>query len=299
MKKIYKFLICAVVIFSLTALPSFAEVVEDNRYNYVYTVTQTETAEVGVDTYFYFDLPFGMYVSHHIVTFTFPSLVSGYGDILFEGYGVEAFEADGNGTEIRNTACGVAMWLSADTLREVTVTVTTYMVGTYADGYNEGHEAGFKVYGDAVFNVLLLSGYNPDKALTLMQVGDPAEVLEIILNYKGDVMHGIGWDEGYLAGEDAGYIKGYDEGYQDSYKDLYDQLHSGIKDTMDKAENSIDEKANGSFIQGFLAGMWNGVTAFISMILEGVTFSGLKLINIVATALGILIAVFVIKMVKG
>lgn len=286
MKKIYKFLICAVVIFSLTALPSFAEVVEDNRSNYVYTVTQTETAEVGEDTYFYFDLPFGMYVSHHIVTFTFPSLVSGYGDILFEGYGVEAFEADGNGTEIRNTACGVAMWLSADTLREVTVTVTTYMVGTYADGY--------KAYENDIGSYLFSEGYGVSGMPEPLE-GNPSAFL--------DWFSSVNYEEGKTDGASEVYTPAYDEGYsdgyQDSYKDLYDQLHSGIKDTMDKAENSIDENANGSFIQGFLAGMWNGVTAFISMILEGVTFSGLKLINIVATALGILIAVFVIKMIKG
>jgi len=282
MKKIYKFLICAVVIFSLTALPSFAEVVEDNRYNYVYTVTQSQTITVGDGTEFYFELEPSPYVSHHVFEYELDHLISAYGDVLYIGGGYEYYDYY-SGINIDATAVGFQGFLFADTMREITLTVTTYMVGTYADGYNEGYEAGFKGYGDAVFNVLLLSGYNPDNARWLMQTAEPAEVLEIIRRYHSDIMYGIG----------------FDEGYQESYNDLYDQLYSGIEDTMDKAENSIDEKANGSFIQGFLAGMWNGVTAFISMILEGVTFSGLKLINIVATALGILIAVFVIKMVKG
>lgn len=110
-----------------------------------------------------------------------------------------------------------------------------------------------------------------------------------------------GYHEGFQAGlaDDTNRQNAYNEGYKDGFGQKYSDLVDGIDKSTNDIINSIDESANGSWIQGFLAGMWNGMTAFISMILTGVTFSGLSLMNILATAIGILAAAFVIKMIKG
>ena len=130
-----------------------------------------------------------------------------------------------------------------------------------------------------------------------------------------------GQTNGYSTGYDEGYDFGYDEGvdrgkeiasdpsseiYQNIYKSGVDNSYNEIQKRFQTIFENNSEKLNekiqgntGTLTEGFLAGMWNGMTDFTQMILTGVTFSGLSLMNILATLLGIMIAAFVIKMIRG
>lgn len=161
-----------------------------------------------------------------------------------------------------------------------------------ADGYGNGKTDGY-AEGD-------VAGYNRGKEDGYSEGYD---------NGKTD---------GYAQGNEAGYNNGIEEGYDRGYRAGVDNSYNEIqKDFSQKIQQSTDDFSkifnenssklrdrlqvggNGTLTEGFLAGMWNGTTDFVQMILTGFTFSGLSLMNIVATFLGIMIAAFVIKMVKG
>ena len=107
-----------------------------------------------------------------------------------------------------------------------------------------------------------------------------------------------GFSDGYDVGKMNSYDIGYTDGKNDGYKEAYNSALSDYNDSYGDVYNKIDSN-EGTVTQGFLAGMWSGVQNFMQTILNGVTFSGLSLLAIVSTLLAILLAAFIIKMIRG
>ena len=107
-----------------------------------------------------------------------------------------------------------------------------------------------------------------------------------------------GYATGKTEGKNEGYAAGKVDGKNEGYKEAYDKYLEQFNEQYDTALSQID-KNEGTLTQGFLAGMWNGTQNFLQTILNGVTFSGLSLMAIVSTLIAILIAAFVIKMIRG
>lgn len=181
-----------------------------------------------------------------------------------------------------------------------------------ADGYGNGKTDGY-AEGDA-------AGYNRGKEDGYSEGYTQGHVDGSRESYYDGYSEGVnsGLAEGRKQGEEAGYNRGKEDGYDCGYRAGVDNSYNEIqKDFSQKIQQSTDDFSkifnenssklrdrlqvggNGTLTEGFLAGMWNGTTDFVQMILTGFTFSGLSLMNIVATFLGIMIAAFVIKMVKG
>lgn len=190
------------------------------------------------------------------------------------------------------------VFLTCDSTEDVSVTIYGKRLKTYDQGYTEGLDVG-----NANASAKYDEGY---------RVGENA-----------GYMNGLdkGTKSGYQAGLADGYQNGYDEGKADGLEEQIEQidgyeygynagyiagkLDNSSKDQNDKIKDALDDYADaidsneGTLVQGFLSGMWNGATNFVQTLLTGITFSGLSLMNIVATGLAILIAVYIIKMVKG
>lgn len=165
--------------------------------------------------------------------------------------------------------------------------------GDWQDGYEFGYGEG---YNDGVLKAEweYKAGYS----------NGVDEGRRLTCNEIREYMYINGVDDGAITDNNVySLLTHYDAQKGNGFSNIYNNMYEDLKDDIEKSTNeikgSIDEEANGSFIQGFLAGMWNGMTGFISMILTGITFSGLSLMNILATAIGILAAAFVIKMIKG
>ena len=190
------------------------------------------------------------------------------------------------------------VFLTCDSTEDVSVTIYGKRLKTYDQGYTEGLDVG-----NANASAKYDEGY---------RVGENA-------GYKNGLDKGT--KSGYQAGLADGYQNGYDEGKADGLEEQIEQidgyeygynagyiagkLDNSSKDQNDKIKDALDDYAGaidsneGTLVQGFLSGMWNGATNFVQTLLTGITFSGLSLMNIVATGLAILIAVYIIKMVKG
>ncbi len=111
-----------------------------------------------------------------------------------------------------------------------------------------------------------------------------------------------GWSQGLASGYEDGHLNGYrtgkNEGYQNGKKDGYTEgKNEYYNELYEKGLEAIDEN-EGTMIQGFLAGMWNGVQNFVQELLDGITFSGLSLRSIVTTLFAVLFAAFIIRMVR-
>lgn len=297
MKKLFISLLVGIIMLSCFVVPCFADYpsVADPNSSY-YTVT-TYTVTVQYETEYFFEVPLDPSVLYS--TFTLDNTYCyGYGDMLFDYGGCEYFNVEG--TEeiyIPFTAWGVSLWLYTDgDDQECNITVTTYYAKSYDDGYAEGYDMGQERYRSELAWLLYANGYKQGYYELANNPTEAYRVLEELIYMQ------LGSDDWYK-GYDEGYKKGLTEGtfssVSDAYNDLSDKILEGITQTHKDMQNSIDDSANGSFIQGFLAGMWNGMTNLMQMILTGVTFSDLSLMNILATAIAILTAVFVIKMVKG
>ncbi len=161
-----------------------------------------------------------------------------------------------------------------------------YGVG-YEAGKPDGYNAGFEEGETEGYNVGYLSG--------------SADGYDAGYTDGRGEGYGVGYEEGKPDGYDDGYTLGYDEGMELTYQ-AYDQAQKDLLNTLEKNQgNLIDNLGNsdGSFTEGFLAGMWNGMTSFTQTLLSGFTLSGLSLQNILTTLLALMVAAYIIRLVKG
>lgn len=178
-------------------------------------------------------------------------------------------------------------------IREIPAVFMQSLNNQYTDGfdmgYQEGQNSGYNSGYDSGYHEGLGVGYGDGYEAGVHDTEYPA----------WDRGYKNGFSDGFLDGEEAGLAIGYDEGYAVGKADGYQQ---GAKDTYNDAFQSTLDKIDeneGTLTQGFLAGMWNGVQSFVQELLDGITFSGLSLRSIVTTLFAIVIAAFVIKIVKG
>ena len=168
-------------------------------------------------------------------------------------------------------------------------------------GYNKGYTAGTKRTDgyQAAKRDVLTSANNLWLQYVVGMSGYPEgyEFFEIddILSGTCEYVHNSAYVDGIEFGRNSGYSLGYSAGHDEGY--TYGYNAGKTENSMTEYANAID-KNEGTLIQGFLAGMWNGATNFIQPILNGVTFSGLSLMTILATAFAILVAAFIIKIIR-
>ena len=186
------------------------------------------------------------------------------------------------------------------------------------EGYDEGYDWGYEVgHGD---------GYESGSEDGYQNGYTNGETMGYINGYEQGEMDGIdrgyadgfssGWQEGFeesvhnfASGYDKGFAEGKTEGYKDGYSatmDVDTAYANGYTDGYETAyKENYEETVNkispneGTLTQGFLAGMWNGTQNFVQEILDGVTFSGLSLRAIVTTCVSLVLAVFIIRLLKG
>ncbi len=184
------------------------------------------------------------------------------------------------------------------------------LVGFPGDGY---YDAYTQLFSDLIYYDYYTSGFENG----FVSGQDYGYALGDAAGY--DRGYGKGQTDGYNSGYNQGQTDGYTSGYQAGKNDGYNN-GVGVKDEYwydkgvadgriegkneyynelyEKGLEAIDEN-NGSMIQGFLSGMWNGVQNFVQELLDGITFSGLSLRSIVTTLFAILFAAFIIRMLKG
>lgn len=151
----------------------------------------------------------------------------------------------------------------------------------YGIGYDEGKDDGYAEGVEVSFDVGAEFGYESG-----FRAGKSEGYDHGYENGKSD-----GLTEGEEIGYGEGYGKGYDVGKVDGKKEYYNELY-------EKGLENIDSN-QGTGVQGFLAGMWNGTQGFVQELLDGITFSGLSLRSIVSTVLAIAMAAFLIRLLKG
>lgn len=190
------------------------------------------------------------------------------------------------------------VFLTCDSTEDVSVTIYGKRLKTYDQGYTEGLDVG-----NANASAKYDEGYRAGESAGYMNGLDKGTKS----GYQAGLADGYqnGYDKGKADGleeqieQTDGYGYGYNAGYISGRVDAAkENKNNQVKDALDDYADAIDSN-EGTLVQGFLAGMWNGATNFVQTLLTGITFSGLSLMNIVATGLAILIAVYIIKMVKG
>lgn len=151
----------------------------------------------------------------------------------------------------------------------------------YEEGYDEGKDDGYAEGVEVSFDVGAEFGYESG-----FRVGKSEGYDHGYEDGKSD-----GLTEGEEIGYGEGYGKGYDVGKVDGKKEYYNELY-------EKGLENIDGN-QGTGVQGFLAGMWNGTQGFVQELLDGITFSGLSLRSILSTCLAIIMAAYIIRLLKG
>ncbi len=203
----------------------------------------------------------------------------------------------------------------------------------YASGYEVGYNNGY-VAGDAVGNeVGYASGYYLGKTVGYEQGYSEGESNGYEYGFTDGKTEGLtegynngfaegkteglteGYNNGFTEGKTEGFGEGYERGYYEGeidglgarqdywyntgHADGYDKgLKEYYNDLYEKGLENIDGN-HGTGVQGFLAGMWSGTQGFMQELLDGITFSGLSLRSIVSTCLAVIIAAFIIRLLKG